>query len=492
VGSDANLLVLDLPDSVHAMVMARVDALSADALLTLKVASVIGHSFSLATLAAIHPLSAGVVAATSTGGQRLNSDRRTSRDAERYKSILARMQSTCNQLVSHALLRPCGLYTEGGTDGGRCGSVSGSCSRRSSLSSETSSTSGPGGAGRPRRNSGGGGERGEEYDYVFVSQLVREGVYNMLPFAQRARLHGAVAATLEREMASLDASDMTARRRLGLATYEGTAALAKLGSHWRAARKLGRAQAYTQRAAQCAATLHEVAWARSLLESALAISEEREEAASRADRNSAAGRSSAAAGRNSSGADGSSAATDRNSSAADGSSTVTDRNSSAADGSSAATDRSSAAADRNSAAGDRNSAASAGGDSMASGSSGGAGGSIPPHLPSGGEGAAALALGNGGGGDVAPPVGGGSGRGGADQPSSERLLGPSDLEREIATLRRLEAWVGRAADTGGEGGKHPPPQPWRATSTPLLIDTDDDRHAGDAAAMLPLSHDDLI
>jgi len=31
------VLVLDLPDSVHAMVMARVDALSADALLTLKV-----------------------------------------------------------------------------------------------------------------------------------------------------------------------------------------------------------------------------------------------------------------------------------------------------------------------------------------------------------------------------------------------------------------------------------------------------------------------
>jgi hypothetical protein len=420
VGSDANLLVLDLPDSVHAMVMARVDALSADALLTLKVASVIGHSFSLATLAAIHPLSAGVFAATSSSSRTPgapspngSSDRYSDRYPERYKAILSRMQNTCNQLVRHALLRPCALYTEGGPNAERRGGSGIGCgSRRSSISSEASSVSALGGVGataaRARRSSGEvTPESADEHDYVFVSQLVREGVYNMLPFAQRARLHGAVAATLEREMAARDASETAARRRLGLATYEGTAAFATLGSHWRAARKLGRAQAYTQRAAQCAASLHEVAWARSLLESALAISEEREEAASRADRNSAA----------------------------------TDRNSVAGN---------SAAADRNSAAADRNSAAGAGGSDRESGggTSGVAGADgVSIAFPLGG---------NGGGGDT----------GAADHRLSERLLGPPDLEREIATLRRLEAWGGRAADTGGRGAEPPPTQVGRSTSTP--------------------------
>eukprot|EP00962_Isochrysis_galbana_P022334 scaffold6677_cov86-Isochrysis_galbana.AAC.4 len=471
VGSDANLLVLDLPDSVHAMVMARVDALSANALLTLKVASVIGHSFSLATLAAIHPLSAGVVAAASSGSRTPGSDRsdrRAARHTDRYQTLLCRMQHTCNQLVSHALLRPCALYTEGGVDGvtERRGSAGGSCSRRSSVSSEASSASAVGGAATRRRRRGSGtsveageeasaaGSRsrlssgadgGEEHDYVFVSQLVREGVYTMLPFAQRARLHGAVAATLEREMAARDASEPAARRRLGLATYEGTAALAKLGSHWRAARKLGRAQAYTQRAAQCAASLHEVAWARSLLESALAISEERDEAASRADRNSAAA--------------------DRNSAAAD-------RNS--ADQNSAATDRNSGAADRNGAASalgsDRDSGA------RACGASGGAGGSIPLVCEGGGI-VLPLGMGIGSSGGVALTLGSGSGGSAATEARpSERLLGPSDLEREIATLRRLEAWGGRA-NTAGEGAELLPPQPWRATSSPLLVDAGPDRHA---------------
>jgi len=50
-------VALDIPDSVHGTVLARMDRLPEDHKLTLKVASVIGRTFRLATLQAVHPAS---------------------------------------------------------------------------------------------------------------------------------------------------------------------------------------------------------------------------------------------------------------------------------------------------------------------------------------------------------------------------------------------------------------------------------------------------
>jgi len=108
------VLVLDLPDSVHAMVMARVDTLRPDELLALKVASVIGHSFALSTLAAIHPAlpPAGAAAAASTITTRRRSTRAGSGESGRRSAtppLVAQLRAICERLVSHHLLRPCGL-----------------------------------------------------------------------------------------------------------------------------------------------------------------------------------------------------------------------------------------------------------------------------------------------------------------------------------------------------------------------------------------------
>lgn len=54
--ADADLAGLPFPDTVQGIARARIDRLHADQQLTLKVASVLGRHFSLAALAAIHPL----------------------------------------------------------------------------------------------------------------------------------------------------------------------------------------------------------------------------------------------------------------------------------------------------------------------------------------------------------------------------------------------------------------------------------------------------
>jgi len=416
------VLVLDLPDSVHAMVMARVDALSPDALLTLKVASVIGHSFSLATLAAIHPLSAGIFNSGSGGGMSAGckSSHRSSaadgtgsaRSIDRFASILNRMRQTCDQLVGHSLLRPCALYAA--DDGG---SASGFVSGRSS-NSEASGAGGLGaacGANGPSATVSGrtsralvasSGEVAEKHDYVFVSQLVREGVYNMLPFAQRARLHGAVAATLERELVKRDAADLSKRRRLGLCTYENAVALDKLGTHWRAARKFGRAQAYTQRAAQCAAMLHELNWAASLLEVAMAIAEERDAAL-------------ASGGRGSTG-----------------------------EGRSACELR--ASTESRSSQGESEQAHCSTGEERTSGvsiASDGAAAALSPPLSATSQSVSQL--------PNSQPV--------------ERLLSIDELAKEIITLRRMEAWELAEVATDKDGQRSPSSLFIKRTSTPLLI-----------------------
>ncbi len=55
---DAGALDLGVPDSIHGIVLARLDRLSAEHKLTLKVAGVLGRTFSLELLAAAHPLGA--------------------------------------------------------------------------------------------------------------------------------------------------------------------------------------------------------------------------------------------------------------------------------------------------------------------------------------------------------------------------------------------------------------------------------------------------
>ena len=51
-----DLRALDVPDSVHGVVAARIDGLAPSEQLTLKVASVIGRLFRVGILTDVHPL----------------------------------------------------------------------------------------------------------------------------------------------------------------------------------------------------------------------------------------------------------------------------------------------------------------------------------------------------------------------------------------------------------------------------------------------------
>ena len=91
----------------------------------------------------------------------------------------------------------------------------------------------------------------------FVSEVVREGLYSTLPFAQRASLHSALADGLWSELL-----------RAPSGSHQEGEAYANLGHHLACARKPAEAKACFERAAACAKGLSEEAWAERLLKQA--------------------------------------------------------------------------------------------------------------------------------------------------------------------------------------------------------------------------------
>ena len=155
-------MALEMPESIMAMALARVSDLPADALLTAKVAALIGPSFELRTLDAIHPLRCEAGADAPTDCYCWGPDS---------------LESCCKVLVRQGVLRlP-------------------HATAANSLPMHTSSAAGVGSGAQ----------------YQFVSEVVREGLYGALPFAQRVTLHGALAAHLRD--ASLDGSTLARSAR---------------------------------------------------------------------------------------------------------------------------------------------------------------------------------------------------------------------------------------------------------------------------------------
>ena len=99
--------------------------------------------------------------------------------------------------------------------------------------------------------------RHDAHRFGFVSEVVREGLYSTLPFAQRAKLHSALADGLWSELL-----------RAPSGSYQEGEAYANLGHHLACARKPAEAKACFERAAACATGLSEKAWAERLLNKA--------------------------------------------------------------------------------------------------------------------------------------------------------------------------------------------------------------------------------
>ena len=202
-----------LSESLLAFVLSRVSGLPSDLLLVAKVAACIGTSFDLRTLASIGSTMEGA----STNGMDLALNRQASPHGAKSQWSMESLQARCQALELYGLLRCCNASASGGVSSRNCNVPS----------------------------------------FGFVSEVVREGLYSTLPFAQRASLHSALADGLWSELL-----------RAPSGSHQEGEAYANLGHHLACARKPAEAKACFERAAACAKGLSEEAWAERLLKQA--------------------------------------------------------------------------------------------------------------------------------------------------------------------------------------------------------------------------------
>lgn len=96
--------------------------------------------------------------------------------------------------------------------------------------------------------------------YHFVSELVREALHESLPFAQRVRLHEALADQAKQQLQLLSAGSHLEVQLLALVAH-----------HLTLARQHSEAHDFLERAAEGARSLDEIAWADELQQTAGAL-----------------------------------------------------------------------------------------------------------------------------------------------------------------------------------------------------------------------------